>query len=314
VAEAAASILAQVGVDLELIVVDDGSTDGSPEVVRTLDDRRVRLHRRPHQGLVAALNEGLTRCCSPLIARMDADDRAHPERLVRQLDRMACGDVSIVGCQVRIVDRGGSPVSSMQRYERWINDHVDPEQIAALRFVESPLVHPTVLARREVFERGYRDGDFPEDYDLWLRALASGHRAAKVPAVLLDWVDSSDRLTRQGARYRATAFDCCRRMHLLAGPLAGVGGIDLWGAGQTGKLWLRWLQGCGITVRRLYDIDPRKLGQQIHGVEVRHPRAMPAADGTPLVAAVGAEGARPLIAEHVQAHGHVVGADVWFVA
>ena len=65
----------------------------------------------------------------------------------------------------------------MRRYERWINEEtVDGEQISALRFVEFPLVNPTILARRSYFELGFCDSDFPEDYDLMLRAAAHGAR------------------------------------------------------------------------------------------------------------------------------------------
>lgn len=310
VRRAAMSILAGTHRDVELVVIDDGSTDGGADVIESLNDDRIRLHRRSHRGIVATLNEGVSLCRHDWIARMDADDWSHPDRLAEQCKV----DADIIGSQVRIVDGRGEPVVSMRRYERWINEHVSHERISAMRFVESPLVHPSVLARRAVFYLGYRDGALPEDYDLWLRAIEAGFTVAKAQAVLLDWTEDPARLTRRDPRYAPQAFDHCRREHLLGGPLAGIDGVDLWGAGKTGKPWQRWLDASGIAVRRLYDVDVRKIGQRIHGVIVEHPDTMPQADGVPMMIAVGAAGARELIEPHVRERGHVPGRDAWFVA
>lgn len=300
--------------DFELVVVDDGSSDESAAVVAGIADDRVRLHRRPHTGVAGAANFGITQCTGRFVARMDADDWSHPGRLATQVAELQTGNVDIVGGRVRIVDGDGHAVASWQRYERWINDHLSTAEITALRFIESPLANPTVMARREVFELGHRDGDFPEDYELWLRALGAGFRAVKVPEIVLDWTDGPGRLTRNDARYSPAAFDRCRRGHLLNGPLKGVEQVDLWGGGQTGKPWLRWLQAAGFQVRRVIEVAPAKIGQLLHGVPVIAPDDLPAADGTPMLVAVGAEGAREKIVPHVLHKGHVVGGDVWFVA
>jgi cellulose synthase/poly-beta-1,6-N-acetylglucosamine synthase-like glycosyltransferase len=308
----AKSILDGEFADLELIVVDDGSTDDSVRQLNEIGDDRLRVVKTDHCGIVAALNTGVRESKTPLIARMDADDVSHPSRLMMQMAMMDQAD--IVGCAVNIVDEQGHAVESMRRYEQWINDNLEHTRIMALRFVESPLVHPTVLARREVFEMGYRDGPFPEDYDLWLKAMAGGYRVMKVSQRLLDWTEAYSRLTRIDDRYSAEAFDRCRREHLLAGPLKQTREVDLWGVGQTGKPWLRWLIEQGFMVRRMYDIDPKKVGEQIHGVRVLHPDEIGRADGVLMVVAVGAAGARELIEQHAMARGYELGEDVWFVA
>ncbi|MCH8830324.1 MAG: glycosyltransferase family 2 protein, partial [Planctomycetes bacterium] len=243
IARAVRSILDQSLREIELIVVDDGSTDETVAVVREFRDPRVKLHQCAHRNVAAAANAGLKLSAAPVIARMDADDVAHPLRLQKQLHLLQQRDLDVVGCRVRILDESLQIRRSMQRYQRWINDETaHSEQISALRFVELPLVNPTILARRHYFELGYRDGDFPEDYDLMLRAAERGLRFGKVGEVLFDWIDGPGRLTRVDSRYSPEAFMRCRRMHLLAGPLRGVDSVDLWGAGQTGKPWLRWLQ------------------------------------------------------------------------
>lgn len=311
------SLLNQSWTDFELIVVNDGSDDRTFEIVTALSDPRIQIVKQPHQGVWAAMNYGLDQASGNFIARMDADDIAHETRLEQQRQLLMKG-VDVVGSKVRILrDADGrmEPVPSLARYENWINtETATPEQILALRFVEFPLVNPTIMARRPYWNLLCRDDSFPEDYDLMLRGAAAGMTFAKVDDVLLDWIDSDQRLTRQHPRYSTAAFMACRRQRFLEGPLAHAEAVDLWGAGKTGKPWLLWLQQNGIRIRSVYEVNPRKTGTEIHGVPVRSPEDMPPTDGTLLVIAVGAVGARKLIMDHIQQRGHRPGVDAWFVA
>jgi len=315
VERAARSVLDQTLADIELVVIDDGSTDESAAIVKNLKDARLKIISQSHAGVVAAANNGTAHASATLIARMDADDVAHPTKLEKQLSWLREHELDAVGCQVRIVTSTGDAAKKMARYQRWINDDtLSSEEINALRFVEFPLVNPTILACREYFELGFRENDLPEDYDLMLRAAAHGMRFGKTPEVLFNWTDHDKRLTRSSKRYSFAAFTRCRQQHLIAGPLKGITEVDLWGVGRTGKPWLRWLQDQGITVRRAYDINERKVGEQIHGVEIVHPNQMTSADSTPLIIAVGASGARQLILPHIQKRGYLPGSNAWFVA
>lgn len=313
--KAVRSVLEQTLQDIEVIVVDDGSTDETASVVRSFHDRRLKLICCEHAGVACAANTGLQHAQADVIARMDADDFAWPRRLSAQLQYLNATDVDVVGCQVRILNNSGSPTETLKRYERWINEEtLSTEQIYALRFVEFPLVNPTITAHRRYFELGFHDNELPEDYDLMLRAAAAGMRFGKVGEVLFDWIDGESRLTRNDSRYSDLAFMKCRRRHLLQGPLAHIEAVDLWGVGQTGKPWLRWLQEQKISVRRAYDVSPRKIGLRIHGVPVVDGETIPKADRIPLIVAVGADGARSLIREHIKPRGYIEGVNTWFVA
>ena len=300
--------------DFELLIVDDGSTDNTYRLATSLSDRRVRVFRKKHEGVVSTFHLGLQNTQARWIARMDADDISSQDRLGKQLAYLQTGAVDVVGGKVKILDLEGTAVPSMLRYETWINSLMNPSSISAFRFVESPIVQPTVMARREVFELGYRDGPWPEDYDLWLRALQQGFRFAKLADIVLTWTDHNRRLTRSDERYSPEAFDRCRQMHLLDGPLKRIPAVRLWGAGKTGKPWLRWFQKNNIAVNTVIDVSPRKIGEMIHGVRVSAPEDLPMADDRPLIVAVGAEGARELILNHIKNLGYVPGENTWFLA
>ncbi|MEP3480373.1 MAG: glycosyltransferase family 2 protein [Fuerstiella sp.] len=315
VGRAIRSILDQTLPDIQLVVVDDGSTDQSPQIVSAISDPRLLFLQENHQGVSRTSNTALQHATSKFIARMDADDFADPERLQLQLERLHEQDLDVVGSRIRITKPTGEGVPSMSRYEQWINQEtIGHDEIMALRFVEFPLVNPTILARRKYFDLQFANNDFPEDYDLMLRAASLGMKFGKVNASLLEWTDGDQRLTRNDSRYSSDAFMACRRHHFHHDVLSGVETVDLWGSGKTGKLWFRWLRAIGLRVRRIIEVNPRKVGTSLDGVDVIHCDEMPISDGTVMVSAVGAMGARDMISKHAATRGYQMGEDLWFVA
>lgn len=309
------SILDQTLSDIQLVVVDDGSTDNSADVVSAIADSRLVLVRENHRGVSRTANTALKHATSEIIARMDADDFAAPNRLELQLSLLRQQNLDAVGCQIRIMKPSGQAVPSMSRYEAWINQETGShDEIMALRFVELPLVNPTILARRKYFELQFENNEFPEDYDLMLRAASRGMTFGKVCAPLLDWTDGEQRLTRNDPRYSDNAFMACRRHHFRHDVLSPFSTVDLWGSGKTGKLWFRWLRESGFAVRRIVEVNPRKVGTFLDGIPVIHCDEVPDRDGTLMVAAVGAMGARDIISKQAGQRGYQSGNDLWFVA
>lgn len=317
VRSAAESILNGTFQNIELIIANDGSTDDSLNQIHSLNDPRVRVLNLPHQGVAVTANTAAAACRADWIARMDADDWSTPDRLEKQWNLAQSECLDVVSGQVKILDRQGAPVKGMQRYEKWLNGLLSHEEITAQRFVELPIVNPTILARKEFFLNQCRHGPFPEDYDHWLRVLGNPEvRVGKVDSVILHWMDHSKRLTRSDERYSLQAFDKCRRMHLLNGPLLGQSMISIWGAGSTGKPWIRWAQKVGLKVNFVVEVAPGKIGQTIHGVPVIAPDQLEPAspDSTPMLVAVGAAGARKKIRTYLSAKEYHPSKDVWFVA
>ena len=306
---AAVSILRQTERDLSLVCVDDGSRDGTFEVLSRLAarDRRVRVIRGPGEGIARALERGRVLCDADVVARMDADDVAHPRRVERQLEALgADGSLSAVGGQVRLFPRRAVR-AGMARYAAWLNGLVTKELVERDLLVESPLVHPAACIRSTALfgVGGWREGPFPEDYDLWLRLAAAGGRLKNLPERVLDWRESPARATRRDGRYALPRHLALKCRH-LADHLLGRGGeVVLWGAGRTGRAFADGLAAEGIGVRAFLEVDRAKIGRTVRGRAVRPFREATRFRGTPLLVAVGAPGAREQIRDELRSMGFV---------
>jgi GT2 family glycosyltransferase len=183
--EAVESICRQTEPNFELLVIDDGSTDRTPEILTQVahQDSRVRVFHRPHLGLCAALNFGMSAAQAPLIARLDADDIAHAERLGRQADFLdRHPDVGVVGSWAREIDEDGHPLGERRPPS-------EPNEIDTALQRGNPMIHSAIMARAELVRRvgGYRPAfEAAEDYDLWLR-LAEETRLANLCEILIDY-------------------------------------------------------------------------------------------------------------------------------
>ena len=302
------SLFAQRLLDFEVVAVDDGSTDSTLGLLRSMARRehRLRVLDGEGQGLVAALNRAASEAEAPLLARMDADDVAHPDRLLAQVEFLA-GHTPVAACgtAVRLFPET-SLGSGYRRYETWLNGLVNEQDVLADLFVECPIAHPTLVVRKSVFFAlgGYRDLDWPEDYDLVLRLHAAGMRASNLPRQLLDWRVHPERHSLRSERYAPQAFRRCKVHFLRAAFLPPGRPVVVWGAGKVGKPLARELQRQGIPVAAFVDLDPRKIGQEIHGAPVLAPEGVESLvrDSDPYVlAAVGSPGAREEIREALDA-------------
>lgn len=298
---ALASLQAQTWRDWELIALDDGSDDGTADILAAAarGDSRVRAVRSPRPGLVPALNAGLGLARGEFLARMDADDESHPERLAAQFAMLQREPtLGVAGC---LVAYGGDRAAGggYALHVDWLNSLVTPEQIALNRFIESPHAHPSVMVRRAVVAEhgGYREGDFPEDYELWLRWLDAGVRMAKVPRPLLTWHDSPARMSRRDARYAPEAFYRVKAPW-IARELERIGGgraVWIWGAGRPTRKRAAELEKHGRRIAGFIDIDPKKTGRRVGGVPVIRPADLPPPGRIFVLGYVATRGARDLI-------------------
>ncbi len=306
----------------EIVAVDDGSTDSTLEKLQgwQAKDGRVRLLVREHEGIIPALNAGLEVCRAPYVARMDADDRAHPDRLERQV-AMLEGDPGLAVC-ASLVE--GFPEDRVREgfriYIDWLNRLVTHEDIAREIFIESPLAHPSVAFRKRWVEKvgGYQEHGWAEDYDLWLRLYLAGATFGKVPEILVYWREHEHRLTRTDSRYSVENFIRAKAHYLCKGPLSERDGVILWGAGQMGRRLAKHIEREGAPLAAFVDIDPGKIGRKRRGRPIIAPedlRSWLQRYVNPVVlAAVSSRGARELIRERLTAMGLREAIDWWAVA
>jgi hypothetical protein len=226
---------------------------------------------------------------------MDADDRMHPQRLARQRDYLqAHPGIDVVGSRVRAFpeEKLGA---GMREYLRWQNRTLSPESIAADIYVESPLAQPSATFRTQTVKDigAYREGDFPEDYELWLRLISAGRRIGKCAQTLLEWRQREDSYSRTDPRFSRQAFDRLRARYLASDPrLHRARDLAIWGAGRVTRKRCRHLLERGHSPCVWVDIDGRKIGGSVDGVPVVSPDWL-AARGT----------RRPLVLVYVAAHG-----------
>lgn len=314
VTEAIECVLYQTEKDWECIVVNDGSTDQTGALLEQLaaKDRRIRVIHTPHQGIVASLNLGLAQSNGEYLARMDADDLCHAERLEQQaayLDEHA--DIGLVSCLTRY---GGDALEfqGLAHYVDWTNEQITPNHHFSNRFIESPIIHPTVMFRRAVWQQhgGYEWGNFPEDYQLWLRWMGAGVAMTKIPRTLFTWREREGRLTRTDPRLSTRAFFNCKSLYLarwLAENNEHHPEILVWGAGKMARKRLASLRDLGIGIAGFIDVDPQKIGKTLDGVPVISYEKLPQPNNCFILSFVGNRGARARIEEHLLARGFVKG-------
>lgn len=178
--EAITSIKNQTFRDIEIIVYDDGSTDESRIIIDHLaasDPRIIAMGQSFNCGIAFALNAMLRQASGAYIARMDGDDISLPRRLERQLNALKSGNTDLCGTWFEEFGEG------ISRSVRW---HTNAEEIKAALLFQNTICHPTVMAKRELFETFYyrKDYELAEDYDLFARA-SSRFRLTNVPEILL---------------------------------------------------------------------------------------------------------------------------------
>jgi GT2 family glycosyltransferase len=214
-AEALESILGQTFADFEFLIVNDGSTDRSLAILEryAAADGRIRLMSRPNTGYTVALNGLLELASGELLARMDADDVALPQRFARQVDYLrACPDVVCVGSAVHFIDAAG-------RFLRDGHPGMDHDAIQQRALAgDCPLNHPSVMMRRAAVRAvgGYHpDFEPAEDLDLWLR-LGEVGRLANLPDALMKYRQHAQSFSEQHQRLQlersaAAVLEACRR-------------------------------------------------------------------------------------------------------
>lgn len=285
----------------EIIVTNDGSTDGSAALLEARASAsaargRLRVLHLPHGGIVAALNAGLKAARGLFIARMDADDTAHPQRLALQTAHLWANSEITLSASLAAFGGDRTNAYGFAHFVDWQNSLLSQDDIWRNRFRDTPVCHPTTMFRREAVDRWgpYADGDFAEDWELWLRWLHKGALMEKLPQTLLVWNDAPGRATRTDGRYAADACDRLRALW-LARHLARHNPFHplVWviGGGRMARRRLAPLWRLGVRPAAYIDIDAKKIGNVVGGVPVLGRDALPGPGRCRILNALTAHGA-----------------------
>ncbi len=184
VREAIQSILTQTYRDFEFLIVDDGSTDGSSEILDEMakTDARVRIIKNEtNLGLTKSLNRALRQAQGIYVARMDGDDVARPERLKKQIAFLeAHQEIAMIGTAYEWIDENGNVIGQKKVA-------IDPDELHRMLIRTNPFLHGSIMIRKEILDRagGYDERyNKAQDYDLWLR-LSKTCKFANLPEVLM---------------------------------------------------------------------------------------------------------------------------------
>jgi glycosyltransferase involved in cell wall biosynthesis len=267
-AESVASIRAQDFASFEFLIVDDGSEDSTAALLAgfAAADPHIRVFHQAPQGIVAALNAAIAQARAPYLARLDADDRARPDRLGKQFAFMeAHPEIGLLGTWAEVIDGAGTRVGRL-------TPPVDPARLARVLERTNPFVHSSVMMRTALVRRlgGYRSAfRAAEDYDLWLR-MAEAAGIANLAEDLVQYrrhaASQSQRdALRQAFSVRLAQRSAAARRSGVADPAAALTAPPDWWAKDAETAFY----GDDVGLYRFLDSDAQQAPRHIRAVTAR---------------------------------------------
>ncbi len=307
------SVLNQTFINFELLCVNNNSTDKSSEIVRKFakKDKRIKQLSEYKQGVAYASEAALQVAKAPFVARMDADDICKPARIEKQLNFLKQhSDIDVVGSMVEYA--GSADNKGIQLYIDKTNKRITHKEISLFQFSELQVINPTLFFRKKIaIEYGfYRHGNFPEDYEMFLRWLHNGVKFYKLPEKLLIWHDSENRLTRTDLRYSTQAFYETKSPYIAEyskqhNPYHPE--VVVWGGGRKSMQRAKILMKYGLKIKFYIDIKKNKPNTK-HFETIQKP------DNFFILSYVANRGADQIIENYLEQRGFKNGKDFLIVA
>ncbi|MEM7108971.1 MAG: glycosyltransferase [Bacteroidota bacterium] len=313
IARAIESIRRQTYSHWELIIINDGSTDNTLPIVQRMSEARINLYSLAHSGIAKSLNFGIKMSEGELIARMDADDECHPDRLKRQVEYLDKNpEIGVVSSRAEYM---GEPVQEgFKHHVDWTNGLLRHNDLYHARFQDAPFAHPSVLFRKSLYFRygGYNEGEIPEDFELWLRWFQLGVQMAKLPEELITWYDHSDRSSRNATNYSKKRFDQVKARYFHLWYVEQKINRPLWvfGAGRSVKNRIKPLIKLGFSIEKFIDVKQSTDPKRIH----YHALPSPVQDGPLILSCVSNRKGKMDIKEFLITRGYREGQDFVMLA
>ena len=262
------SILTQTETNWELIVIDDHSTDKTPEILKqyTERDERIKTYSNKNQGIIPALRLAFSKSRGELITRMDADDLMKPRKLANMKeDLIDAGSGHVALGLVEYFSE--KPLGTgFQRYERWLNGLTLRGTNFDDLYRECVIPSPCWMVFRDDLEKcgGFESDRYPEDYDLCFRFYAAGLTPLPSDKVLHLWRDHPTRASRTDDHYADNTFMDIKLSYFFELNHDPERPLVVWGAGDKGKAIAAY---CAEKKQSFHWVcnNPKKIGQTIHG-------------------------------------------------
>ena len=209
--ESISSILNQTYGDFELLLLDDGSTDRSIDIVQQFNDNRIiYLREEENKGIVYQLNKGIDISRGQFIARMDADDICHPERFKKQIEFFEKPENK----QIDVLGTNAIKIGTEEGKMEFKN--YKPRQISFLLNFYCPILHPTIMLRKKVLEKNLRFSEefrFAEDFAMWKR-IDNGKNIAIIPDILLEYRIHNNQTNKNNDRLSIQYNSCLKVLNI----------------------------------------------------------------------------------------------------
>ena len=248
--------------------------DETAEIIarfRAADDRiRVQDHPRT-LSFVEVLEVGRRSARSQFLARMDADDLMHRDRLLNDLRMLESHpDAAVVTSQVELFPRERIQ-EGMNLYVKWQNNVLSPEDHDREIWIEQTVCNPAATFRTSALEAigGYRAGPFPEDYDLFVRLHVSGHRFIKRGEIGHYWRRHQSSFSVQSTNFSHDAFAGVKAEGLFQKFDLGKKPVCILGSGRHGGRMAKLLLERGVRIDAFFDVSPIRIGKTRHGITIR---------------------------------------------
>jgi len=285
ISEAIESILAQTYSNFEFIIVNDGSTDKTREIIEGFKDNRIKLFNlETNRGVGRALSFGLSKVQGKYMVKVDADDISLPTRFEEQKEYLDTHpDISVVGSFVDFFPHN-ERVKNSARYKTFktvihkeLNSLVDWKAIKERMYWYCAITHPTIMGKTDVIKKvGYEDYPMGTDYNLFYKLNKLGYKMANIPKVLVKMRVSDFSITaiKNEIFFRESVFKI--KKEEIAGLLDNSEYIYIWGAGSMGQNLFYALKNYGFAfkIKGFIDSDQSKHGKNVLGKEIYPPQIL----------------------------------------
>ena len=321
--EALDSIQASSLEDWELLVANHGSKDETQDILFQFasKDSRIQIVEFSREtSFITVLEQTRRRCNTPYMARMDADDLMHKDRLAGDFKMLEVdSQISVVSSQVELFP-ASQVKEGMTIYMDWQNKILLPKEHDLELWIEQTICNPAATFRLKAVDDvgGYQEGAFPEDYDLFVRLNVAGHQFRKRPEIGHYWRRHDASLSVRSMNFSHNAFATVKARGLFEKFHLNEKPVCVLGSGRHGGRIAKLLMGHGATVKAFFDISPVRIGKERHGVRILaqdqlaswkkdHPHGF-------AIGAVGVRGRRPIVRQLMAEAGFVENRDAICIA